>query len=262
MTSDEEHPGTLEYSSELVYALTDGASLAEGRRAGRAGPDDLTRERAVSLALEVLLDEHPCNCPCGEPPTACHCTRCAVWLSNRLALEALGLFLEGFRPAASLRAMRISQPDALIEDLRRLVTEGARGRNFLVAFRGDAFVQCAQFLDPHRDDYITVEVGPDAGLYTPGATSVLHYLGFSPPTGKKPDLGEGDESLHELVYETSDDDHPSYWRRIDLPAAIEPALPEIADLFVAVFEDVFGLVTDDTIELELHIEAGTPTVTN
>jgi hypothetical protein len=231
-------------------------SLVEARRAGRAGPDDLTRERALRLSLEVLLDGHPCNCPCGEPPTACRCTRCAAWLENRLALEALGLFLEGFRPAVSIRAARISQPDALIEDLRRLVTEGGRGRNFLVVFRGDAFVQCVQFLEPHRDDYITVEVGPDAGVYTSGAADVLQELGFSPPSGTKPDLGEGDESLHELVYETSDDDHPCYWRRIDLPAAIEHVLPDIADLFVAVFEGVFGLVTDDSIELELHVEAG------
>jgi hypothetical protein len=195
------------------------------------------------------LPDRPCNCACGEPPTACHCSRCAVWLENRLALEALGVFLDGFRPAASLRAVRLSPPDALIQDLRRLVAEGGRGRNFLVAFRDDAFVQCVQFLEPQRDAYITVEVGPDGGLYSPGAKGVLHNRGFSPPSGNKPDLGEGDASLHELVYDTSEDDHPCYWRRVDVPALIEPALPDIADLFVAVFEGVFGLAADDNIEL-------------
>lgn len=215
-------------------------------------PDQLTAERELRVAIDDLITNVPCECDCGDNPQICECPRCVTWFQNRVALEELGLYPEGLRPATSLRHILLKDSAALVDDLRRLTTEGTRGRNLLVVSNGDAFVQFAQFLEPMRDSYLTCEVASDKGLFVPYAADYLDEVGFSPPTAPHYGLGEGDD----LIQTTQEDEYPLFHRHLYVYDDPEEAMHGIAELTTQLLRRVFGLSDDATLELELHIEAG------
>ena len=227
--------------------------LSDAREGGLAAPAHLTAERELRILINKLLADTSCYCTATRDARECDCSRFETWYTNRLALQELGVFPDGVRPATTTRSTNISNTEPLIEDLLRLTTEGARGRNFLVASTAfEVFVQYVQFLEPERDSYLTCEVATDEALFAPGSEVRLILMGFTPPAASSPDMGTGTD----LIVETTEDASPCYHMKVHLGPDPRAALKELARLTSEIFQAVFGHHPDDKLELELHIEAG------
>ena len=221
-------------NEDLNLLIASANELSARRRQG-ANPNEATAlEVALRRRIDEILTGTECVCPCGEGPATCECRRCSPWFYNRMELESAGVYVE-LKDATEIIPVALGDVEAFAGVLARLIREGERGSNFVVAVARGSHNAFVQFAGSPREETMLWEASAVDVVLSPAAEELLVSFGFAPP-----------EDGHSA---------PNYRQEPALGDDRDATLIDMTLRSFRILREVYGCGPDTMIDMELHIGA-------